>query len=274
MELTAENYFSKEARLEYMGSSQFKGFLKCPEQEMAKINELFTEEKSKALLMGSYIDAYFSEEMDDFRKNTPELFTKQGTLKSEFLECDKIIEFIKKDEKFLKYLSGEHQRIMTGTIAGVKFKIKIDSFFPDKCIVDQKIMKDLEPVWDDKTHTKMNLVEYYGYTIQGAIYQEVVRQNTGKKLPFILAIATKEKVPAKALLRIDDQDLELALHMIEDLAPIFDKMKHQVPLTEEDRAMLAKYDVKEKCGHCDWCKQNMMVTGIFSYHTIDPEERS
>ena len=33
----------------------------------------------------------------------------------------------------------------------------------------------------------------WGYDIQGAIYQEVVRQNTGILLPFGLAVATKEK---------------------------------------------------------------------------------
>lgn len=258
MELTNENYFSKESRLEFMGASQFKDFMKCPKCAMAKILGEFEEEKSKALLMGSYIDAYFSNEMEIFRKNTPELFTSKGTLKSEFLQCDSIIDFIKKDEKFMKYLSGEHQKILTGVINGVKFKIKIDSYFPNKVIVDQKIMKDLEPVWNEELHCKQNFIEYFGYDIQGAIYQEIVYQNTGKKLPFVLAITTKEKVPEKVLIQIDQERLDECLDLVKEHAPTFDKMKKgELELPE--------------CKKCDYCKSKAVVTGIFSYHTLDPQ---
>lgn len=273
MELTNENYFSHEARMEYMGSSQFKAFVKCPSCELAKINEEFEEEKTTALLMGSYIDAYFSDEMEDFRHNNLEIFKKDGTLKSEFQQCEDIIKFIEKDEKFHKYLTGEHQKIMTGVIAGVPFKIKIDSFFQDKLIVDQKIMKDLSPVWSDEYHCYMNFVDYYGYNIQGAIYREVVRQNTGKTLPFVLHVTTKEKVPSKALIRIDDEDLDTALKLVEELAPIFDHYKHGQKLTEDEMKVLESHQIRLECGVCDWCKQNKMITGIFSYHILDPEER-
>lgn len=257
MEVTNKNYFDKATRMEYFGSTMFKDFLKCPACAIAKINGEYEQEKSKALLMGSYIDAYFSDEIEDFRRNTPELFTKQGVLKSEFMQCENIIQFIKKDEKFMKYLSGEHQVVMTGEIAGVKFKIKIDSYFPGKAIVDQKIMKDINPVWDEENHCKVNFVEYYGYDIQGAIYREVVRQNTGQILPFILAVTTKETVPTKALLQIDSEDLDRALDLVKEYAPTFDKMKKgEIPPT--------------KCGKCDYCKEHAVVGGVKSYHSVDP----
>lgn len=272
MELTNDNYFSKEARMEYMGYSQFKGFVTCASKEMAKINEKYEEEKTQALLMGSYVDAYFSEEMEDFRHKNPDIFKKDGTLKSEYMQCDKIIEFIKKDPNFYKYLQGKHQVIMTGVIAGVKFKIKVDVLH-DSVIVDQKLMKDLNPVWSDEYHCYMNFVDYYHYDWEGAIYREIVRQNTGKTLPFVLHVTTKEKVPSKALIRIDDEDLDVALKLVEELAPIFDHYKHSIKLTDEEMKILDSHQIRLECGECDWCKQNKMVTGIFSYHTLDPEER-
>lgn len=259
MELTNENYHSIEASMEYMGSSQFKNFMKCEAEALARCKGEYKEEKTKALLMGSYIDAYFSNEMNEFIANTPELFTKNGVLKSEFSQCDEIIDFIKKDDKFSKYLNGEHQVIMTGVIAGVKFKIKIDSYFPGKAIVDQKIVKDFEPIWDEKEHCKKNWVDFWGYTIQGAIYREVVRQNTGLTLPFILAVATKEKVPNKALIQIDDDVLDETLELVKELAPKFDAIK--------------KGEVEPKsCEVCDYCKSKKMVSGIKSYHIFDPYE--
>lgn len=260
MELTNENYHSVDARLEYMGSSQFKDFLSCEYDALQKVKGLSQETSSKALLVGSYVDAHFSGEMEQFSLEHPEIFNKNGTLKSDFVLAEDVIQSIEQDEMLMKYLSGEHQVIMTGEIAGVKYKIKIDSYFPDKAIIDQKVMKDLQPVWIERKgkNVKVNFVEAYRYDIQGAIYQEIVRQNTGKKLPFILAVATKETVPSKALLEIDQEDLDKALQLVLELSPRFDAIK--------------KGEIEpEHCGKCDSCKKATKVTGVFSYHTIDPD---
>ena len=65
---------------------------------MRTIEELI-EEKTTALLVGSYIDAYFSNEMDEFTKNNPEIFNaRTGELKSDYKKCEDIISFIKEDE--------------------------------------------------------------------------------------------------------------------------------------------------------------------------------
>ena len=132
MELTNENYHGSEARLEYLGSSQFKDFLKCEKEALARVKGEIEDKTSDALLFGSYVDAYFSNELEDFIPKHPEMFnSKTGELKAPFKNIETVIEAIKNDEMLLKYLSGEHQVIMTGEIAGEKFKIKIDSYFPD-----------------------------------------------------------------------------------------------------------------------------------------------
>lgn len=258
MELTNENYHSVEEKKIYMGSTQFKSFLQCEKCALAKINGEIVKEKTTALLMGSYIDAHFSNEMDEFKHSNPEIFTKNGTLKSDYQKCEEIIKVIEEDEMMMKYLSGEHQVIMTGEISGVPFKIKIDSYHPDKAIVDQKIVKDFIPIWDEEERCKRNFVEYWGYLYQGALYQEIVRQNTGKKLPFVLAATTKEKVPQNALFRLDDEDLEKALETIKKMAPRFQGIKEGKIVPTE-------------CGKCDYCKSKAKVSGIKSYHILDPD---
>ena len=74
MKLTAENYYSKEANQHYMSVSQFKAFEKCQAAALAEINGEFEREKSTALLVGSYVDAYFEGTLEQFKKDFPEVF--------------------------------------------------------------------------------------------------------------------------------------------------------------------------------------------------------
>ena len=272
MELTNENYHSSEASMAYCGASQYKSFKRCMSRALAKIKGEYVEDQTEALLIGSYIDAYFSNEMEEFKtKNGEQMFTKGGQLRSEYKKADDIIKFIEADPVMKKSLSGEHQVIMTGEIAGVPFKIKIDSYFPGKAIIDQKVMRDMEPIWNEEEHCLENFVTHWGYDIQGAIYREIVRQNTGQTLPFFLSVVTKEKVPSKALLSIDAEDLDLALDEVKRLAPIFHKYKQTGKIDEADKEVLEAYNVKEKCGKCDYCKETYMVKNIVSYHELDPK---
>lgn len=253
-ELTNQNYFDVESNQQYMSASQFKDFMKCPVEALAKINGEIQEEPSKAMLVGSYVDAYFSGEMEIFAKANPQIFKKDGTLLKDFENANNIIKAIESDELLMKYLSGKKQVVMTGEIAGVKFKIKVDSLLPN-CIVDQKIMSSIkELVWVEKDgwNGKVDFVEAFGYDIQGAIYQEIVRQNTGKLLPFVLAVTTKEENPDKALIQIDQEYLDRALKLVKELAPHFDAIKKGII---EPRG----------CGRCPSCRKDLKVTRVVSY---------
>ena len=257
MELTQENYYSVESNREYMSASQFKDFMKCEVEALAKINGETQEEPSKAMLVGSYVDAYFSGEMEKFAAENPQIFKKDGTLLKDFEKANDIIKAIESDEMLMEYLNGEHQVIMTGVIAGVKFKIKIDSLLKN-IIVDQKIMSSIkELIWVEKEgrNVKTDFVEAFGYDIQGAIYQEIVRQNTGKKLPFVLAVTTKEENPDKALIEIDQYYLDKALEIVKEYAPHFDLVKQGVvpPVG---------------CGKCPSCRIGLKVTGVVSYESL------
>lgn len=169
MVLTAENYYSQEANEEYMSVSQFKDFcgtygkMPCEFTAMEKLKGRWEEPKSKALMVGSYVDSYFEGTLDKFKAENPDLFKRDGTLKAEFVKADEIIQRIERDDYFMKFMSGKKQVIMTGELFGTKWKIKMDSYIQDIAIVDLKVMASitkLEWVRDEK-----RVGEAVGYTI-------------------------------------------------------------------------------------------------------------
>lgn len=244
MKLTQKNYFSKRANKEYMSVSQFKTFEQCPHRAIGEINGKYEREKTTSLLVGSYVDSYFEGRLDDFKAENPEIFKRDGSLRAEYIQAEAIIERIKKDRCFMKHLSGEKQVIMTGTINGVKVKIKIDSLLPDR-IVDLKIVKDFEPM--NKPEVGLQpWWEYWEYDLQGAVYQEIVRQNTGKRLPFYLAAATKEKVTDIDVLHLNQDILDFAFERFDRDVELYDAMKKRII-------------TPDRCEKCDYCKLTKII---------------
>ena len=214
MVLTAENYYSTEANLEYMSVSQFKDFngtngkIACEFEAMEKMYGRWRPEKSTALLIGSYVDSYFEGSLELFKKENSEIFTQKGELKAPFKKAEEIIARIERDKYFMKYLSGEKQKIMTFELFGVQWKIKMDSYLPGIAIVDLKIMASITDLKWVRDLGYLDFVRYWGYDIQGAIYQKGVEIVTGKKLPFYIAAATKENEPDIRIIQIT-QNLSL-----------------------------------------------------------------
>lgn len=244
MKLTQRNYFSRKANQEFMSVSQFKAMERCQAAALAEINGKYEREKTTSLLVGSYVDSYFEGTLANFIRENPEIFKKDGTLKADYIQAEAIIQRILKDKLFTQYMSGEKQVIMTGTINGVAVKIKIDSLLPDK-IVDLKIMKDFENVY----HAEKGVLpwfEAWGYDLQGAVYQEIVRQNTGLKLPFYLAAATKEKVTDIDILHIDQASLDFAFDRFKNNVEMFDAIKKRVI-------------EPERCEKCEYCKSTKVL---------------
>ena len=192
--VTAENYFSPEVQTAYMSVSQFKAFQQCEAAALAELRGDYIRPSSTALLVGSYVDAFFSREIENFWAEYPEAFKRDGQLKADFAKADGIISRAQADRLFSLLLSGRKQVVHTGEIAGIPFKIKVDSLlgrnevaqilsefpdaasvfgFGDGALVDLKVMRDMEPVWSDAEHRYVNFVEAWGYDIQGAVYQAV-----------------------------------------------------------------------------------------------------
>lgn len=248
MNLTEETYFSPAAEAYYMGSTQFKRFASCEAGALASIRGLWIEEKSTALLVGSYVDAHFSGTLDLFRAQHPEIYTRTGSLKSEYEQANYIIQRIERDEQFMAAISGPKQVIMTGEIEGVPVKIKIDCPQP-YMTVDLKIMRDMEDVYNREDRCWQPFWKAWGYDIQGAIYREIRRQNEGVTLPFGLAVATKEKPePDLDLLILPDAALDEALEIVRSQIVYFDGLKKGL------------YE-PERCEKCDYCRSTKVLMG-------------
>lgn len=245
MKLTKDNYFSQEMSMKFMGVSQYKAFENCSAAALAEIKGEYEREKTTALLVGSYVDSYFEGTLDKFKAQNPNLFKKDGALKSDYIQADQIINRIERDSLFMEFMSGEKQVIMTGEIEGVPVKIKIDSCFPDK-IVDLKIMRDFEPMYVPE-QGRLPWYEAWRYDLQGAVYQEIVWQNTGKRLPFYLAAATKEKVTDIEILHIGQELLDFELEQFKKNVQMYDAVKKGII-------------EPERCGKCDYCKQTKILT--------------
>lgn len=261
MILTTENYYSQEANREYLSVSQYKDFVGtlgkpgCEDYALAKIEGSWEEEKTTALLVGSYVDAHFEETLDIFKAQNPELFKKDGGLKSEYVRAEEIINRIERDEYFMKFMSGQKQVIMTAELFGAKWKVKIDSYLDGIAIVDLKIMESLTKQFWTKDFGYMDFTQYWGYDIQGAVYQEVVYRNTGKRLPFYIAAASKEKEPNIEIIHIDDDHLQEKLYEVEQNTPkiLMLKNKEISPI---------------RCGICDWCKHTKVLTKPIHYSEL------
>lgn len=247
--LTNENYYSQQSNLGFMSASQYKSFNKCPASAMAELVGEWEHPMSTALLVGSYVDAHFEGTLDLFTAKHPEIFTQKGTLRADYIKAIEIIERIEKDDFFMAHLSGEKQTIMTGEISGVPFKIKTDVYVPDSMIVDLKVMRDFEWQFDPEIRKRIPFVEFWGYDIQAAIYQEIVRQNTGELLPFFIAGATKESVTDIEIISISQEQLNFRLGQVKRNAPAFQKIKQ-------------KEEGARRCGKCDYCKRTKVLTSV------------
>ena len=245
MKLTQRNYFSAKANQEYMSVSQFKAFEKCPASALAEITGKHKRETTTSLLVGSYVDSYFEGTLETFKKKNPQIFKKDGTLKAEYIQAEEIIKRIESDALFMSYISGKKQVIMTGNIAGVDVKIKIDDLHDDK-IVDLKIVKDFENIFD-KEKGSLPWFEFWEYDLQGAVYQEIVRQNTGKTLPFYLAAATKEKITDIDIVEINQKYIDFALERFMSEVPLFDAIKKGIV-------------EPERCEKCEYCKKTKVLS--------------
>ena len=274
MKLTNGNYYGAKANREFMSVSQFKDFLKCESMAMAKLKGEYEQPKSSALLLGSFVDEMLTgtkkSQIKFVIENCSDIFQKSSKLNkysdeelaelfkdywwnifnedykpyAEIVQALDTIEKIKKQPLMMQHFNSKHQVIMTGEIAGVPFKIKMDNYKPGEFISDGKYMSSLR-----SPNLFEPMVKYWGYDIQGAVYQEVVYQNTGKRLPFYLDIATKEKPAHLDVAEINQYDLDEALEKVKVFAPRYQAIKNG----EIEPERCDEYD-------CNYCTETKIIT--------------
>lgn len=250
MKLTAKNYYTPEANREYFSVSQFKSFHKCEAAALAELNGEYEPERGRALLVGSFVDEMLTgteKSREEFiTENENELFKENGEPYADIARAQDTIIRIRKQPLMMKHLKGEHQTIMTGAIEGVPFKIKMDSYNPDEFICDLKYMASLR-----SPNLFEPMVSYWGYDIQAAVYQEIVYQNTGKRLPFRFVVATKEKPAHLAVGEISQWNIDAAFEVVRNKVVRYADVKAGRILPER----CEDYD-------CKYCTETKYLTEI------------
>jgi hypothetical protein len=257
LELTLDNYYSTDANMEYMSASQFKDFEKCELYGLMKAKGEYLEEKTKPMLMGGYIDAYFSNRLEEYKQENPQIFKKDGTLLKDFEKVEECIRVAENDELFMSRTKGEKQAILVGVIGGVKYKGAID-FLNDDGIDDLKLVASIyEPVWveRDGRNIRTNFIDAYEYDLQGAIYKELVAINRNKDLPFNINALSKEEEPDKAIINIPNDILANKLEKVVEKSMRFDLIKKGII---EPRG----------CGVCPICRKYKKLDKVLNYKEV------
>ena len=251
--LSADNYYSVEANKDYWSMSMYKAFDKCEASGLAQVRGQYERPETDALLIGSYVDAYFTGDLDEFvGKHSDTMFKKNGELYAKFEQANQLINTIECQPLMMEYLEGEKQVIRTGELFGVDWKIKMDVFNGER-IVDLKVVKDFEPIYKEG-FGRVSFIEYWGYDIQGAIYQKIeqISSQRAEPLPFYIVAVTKEKTPDIAVIRLPQHILDTALKIVESKIDRFDLVK-----SGEIEPV--------RCEKCEWCKSTKILTEPMIY---------
>ena len=141
----------------------------------------------------------------------------------------------------------------TFTATAVGFAVSEGLLSLDDKIVDLKLMRDMEPLYKDGE--RKTFIDAWGYDIQGFVYQQIVKQNTGKELPFYLAVITKETTPDIEVIHIPQYRLNSAGELVKYYAPKYAEIK-------------AGKVEPVRCGKCDWCKDSKKLVKPLEYEDL------
>lgn len=272
IELTQENYYQDTSRLSY---SRYKRYKQCQAKAYAVDNGIWVEERDETpLLLGNYVHSYFEspEAHEKFMaENGNKLLAKtgknKGNLKSDFIIGDKMIESLKDDDGFNRLYHGyssdkvEKEMIVCGEIEGVPVKGKLDSVNLSRgYFVDLKTMKSIySEEWNadlrKRVPAAVNNILNFGYHGQLGLYRELLKQMTGREFRPLIVAVSKENVPDKDILKIDEDWLVEGLGNLKaDIVEVWDVIQgKQKP---------------KSCGRCDYCRSQKKLNAVISLNDL------
>ena len=246
MQLNEMNYFSHEADEAFFSASQIKSFKKCEAATMAQLRGQYLRPMSQALMVGQYVDAALTGDLDEWCGCHPEIKKRDGTLKAEFLQASEMVGRANRDPLFMEFMEGDHQTILTAKLFGVPFKAKLDVLGPDR-IVDLKTVRDLKSQYLPG-QGRVDFATAWDWPLQMAIYQKICEANEGVKLPCYLAVITKETPADIRIVQIEQERMDAEMAWLEQALPRFEMVK--------DGAI-----DPERCETCEWCRQSRVLIG-------------
>ncbi|HFI0402792.1 TPA: PD-(D/E)XK nuclease-like domain-containing protein [Streptococcus suis] len=271
--LTQDNYYEDK---DYMSVSRFKQYLECEAKALALDTGKWVDDRDqKPLLFGNYVHSYFesAEAHQKFlEEHRSDLFSsrKPYGLLADYKLADKVIATLETDELFNNLYHGrrgrnkdrvEKEMIVTGTIAGVPFKGKIDAINHTRgYMVDLKTMKTIYgEEWCQELRRKApgaiaNIVNFH-YHVQAAVYQELLNQMTGRPYRSLIVAVSKENEPDKEIFSLDEETLSEGLEFVSERARhVWDVATGKVgPI---------------KCGNCNYCRSKKKLNRIVSIREL------
>lgn len=272
IKLTQENYYEDTS---YLSNSRFKRYQQCQAKAFAIDSGQWIEERDETpLLLGNYVHSYFETpeaHLQFLAENGDKLLAKtgknKGNLKSDFVIGNKMIESLQIDDGFSRLYHGypdddvRKEMIVTGFVEGVPVKGKVDSINLSRgYFVDLKTMKSIyAEEWNSELKMRVpaavNNILNFGYHGQLALYRELLKQMTGKDFRPLIVAVSKEAVPDKEILKIDEEWLEEGLDKIKsEIVEVWDVIQGKQKPT--------------KCGHCDYCRSQKKLDVVVSLNDL------
>lgn len=227
IDITQENYYSKEVDKQYLSFSSFKNFISNPARALADLNDEYPWfDDDTALLVGNYLHSYFEgeEAHRKFIADNPSMISStgktKGELKSDFVIAKKMIERLLAEPQFVKQmdLAYRSEQIISGEIEGVMWKGKIDRLDLDNGVFyDFKTVKTLVDdgaIWDNELRQRVPFIISRKYHLQMAIYAELLYQNFGMEFTPVIWAVSKEKEPLAKPYIITKNTLNEALNEV------------------------------------------------------------
>ena len=161
-------------------------------------------------------------------------------------------------------LSGDEvkkEMIVYGEIEGVPVKGKLDSVNLSRgYFVDLKTMKSIYgEEWNvdlkKRVPASVNNILGFGYHGQLGLYRELLKQMTGKDFRPLIVAVSKENIPDKEIIKIDEEWLEEGLQNIKD------------NISEVWSVIQGEQEPK-KCGHCDYCRSQKKLGALISLNDL------
>lgn len=277
MILDRDNYYTPEADMEYMSCSQYQAFCECEAREMAILQGRWEPEEKEAFLVGNYFHTYFEGEEAHQQfcvENADKIYKKQTKAQAAagvfekyapYSMADKMIATAINDPVISSFLGmdGENEKILTGKIFGVPWRIRMDKYCRDsRLIVDYKTVANIwESKWNDDLRMRASFIDTYGYMFRAAVYSEIEKQAAGsdKDPQFIIIAISKQDYPDKEVLLLNHkQRYEYELEKVRDKLPMIMAVK-------EGRVR------PTRCGRCDYCRATKTLEGVKPYYVLMPE---
>ena len=277
--LTRDNYYTPEADWEYMSCSQYQGWCECEAKQLAKLQGRWVDEPKEAFLVGNYFHTHFEgpEAHEQFCWENFDQIFKTKTTKAAgtvitrkyapFEQADRMIAVAEQDPliKSLVDLPGENEQIMTGTLFGVPWRIRVDKYVPDgRLIIDYKTVANINELrWSSELHEKVTFIDAYGYMMRAAVYSEIEKQYAGAGTDphFIIIAISKQDYPDKDVLELNHrQRYDYELSQIKERLAFIQRVKQG-------------YTKPTRCGFCDYCRATKKLFAIRPYFKLMPEFR-